>query len=460
MNTPLHALIVEVSEDDAFLLLRELQKGGFTTVFERVETPEAMAAALEKQAWDVIISGYVMPHFDGLSALRLLQDKKLDIPFILVSGKISEETAVEAMKAGAHDYLAKGNLQKLATAVRRELQNAEARQNYRRMAGALREVEERFRAVAETAADAIICLEEPGLINFWNTAAEKMFGYSTGEARGKDLHDVIVPERFREKAYKGMKTFFQSGTGPVIGKTLEISALRKNGAEFPVELSVSALKIQDKWQATAIIRDISQRKQTEESLLWELKVNTAMADVAKLLITSRTIGTTSSFVLETARQFTGSESGFVGYIDPQMGCFVSPTFTGEVWEQCHEKDKANVFQKPGGLFGWVLKNRKPLLTNTPAEDPRSMGTPSGLVPIHRFLSVPSLLGETLVGQIAVANSGRDYTDKDAQFLERLATLYAIAVQHTREEDKLHHEKELTARLIRFIAEEPVEGSSK
>ncbi|MEK6622264.1 MAG: response regulator, partial [Planctomycetota bacterium] len=91
MNTPLHALIVEDSEDDAFLLLRELQKGGFTTVSERVETPEAMAAALEKQAWDVIISDYVMPHFDGLSALKLLQGKKLDIPFILVSGKIGEE---------------------------------------------------------------------------------------------------------------------------------------------------------------------------------------------------------------------------------------------------------------------------------------------------------------------------------------------------------------------------------
>ena len=135
MNTPLHALIVEDSEDDAFLLLRELQKGGFTTVSERVETPEAMAAALEKQAWDVIISDYVMPHFDGLSALKLLQGKKLDIPFIIVSGKIGEETAVEAMKTGAHDYLTKGNLQKLATAVRRELQNAEVRQNYRRMAG-------------------------------------------------------------------------------------------------------------------------------------------------------------------------------------------------------------------------------------------------------------------------------------------------------------------------------------
>ena len=454
MNTPLRVLIVEDSEEDAFLLLRELQKGGFAPVSERVETPAAMATALEKQAWDVVISDYVMPHFDGLSAIKLLQGKKLDIPFIIVSGKIGEETAVEAMKAGAYDYLTKGNLKKLAAAIRRELQNAEDRKKYRCAAEALRESEERFRAVAETAADAIICLEEPGFINFWNTTAEKMFGYSTGEARGKDLHDVIVPERFREKAYKGMKIFFQSGTGPVIGKTLEIMALRKNGAEFPIELSVSAMKIQDKWQATAIIRDISQRKQTEESLLWELKVNTAMADVAKLLITARTIETTSSFVLEMAQQFTGSEFGFVGHIDPQTGCFVSSTFTGKVLEQCHEKDKTDVFQKPGGLFGWVLKNRKPLLTNTPAEDPRSAGTPSGLVPLQRFLSAPALLGETLLGQIAVANSGRDYTDRDAQFLERLATLYAIAVQHAREEDKLHHEKELTARLIRFIAEEP------
>lgn len=454
MNTPLRVLIVEDSEDDAFLLLRELQKGGFEPVSERVETPETMAAALEKQTWDVVISDYVMPHFDGLSALRLLQGKKLDIPFIVVSGKVSEETAVEVMRAGGHDYLTKGSLKKLVFAIRRELQNAEDRKKCRYAEMALRESEERFRAVVETAADAIICLEEPGIINFWNAAAEKMFGFPAAEARGVALHDVIVPERFRENAYKGMRGFFQTGAGPVIGKTLEIAALRKNGAEFPIELSVSAMKIQDKWQATAIIRDISQRKQTEDSLLWELKVNTAMADVAKLLITARTIETTSSFVLEMAQQFTGSEFGFVGHIDPQTDSFVSSTFTGKVMDQCHEKDKTDVFQKPGGLFGWVLKNRKPLLTNTPAEDQRSAGTPSGLVTLHRFLSVPALLGETLLGQIAVANSGRDYTDRDTQFLERLATLYAIAVQHAREEDRLHHEKELTARLIRFIAEEP------
>lgn len=125
MNKPLRVLIVEDSADDAELLLLELRCGGYDPTFERVDTPEAMTTALDKQTWDVILSDYVMPHFSGLVALELLKEKGLDLPFIVVSGKIGEDIAVEAMKAGAHDYIIKNNLKRLATAVERELGEAE-----------------------------------------------------------------------------------------------------------------------------------------------------------------------------------------------------------------------------------------------------------------------------------------------------------------------------------------------
>ena len=128
---PLRVLIVEDSEDDTLLLLRELRKGGYGPVYERVETPEAMRTALAKQEWDIIISDYVLPKFSGLAALDVLRESGQDLPFIIVSGKIGEDVAVSAMKAGAHDYIIKGNLARLVPAVERELRDAASRLNRR-----------------------------------------------------------------------------------------------------------------------------------------------------------------------------------------------------------------------------------------------------------------------------------------------------------------------------------------
>ena len=123
----LHVLIVEDSEDDALLLVRELRRGGYEPVFERVETPESMKEALEKGKWDIIISDFILPRFSGIAALDVLKRSGIDLPFVIVSGKIGENTAVDAMKAGAHDYIMKENLKRLPPAVDRELREAETR---------------------------------------------------------------------------------------------------------------------------------------------------------------------------------------------------------------------------------------------------------------------------------------------------------------------------------------------
>src|SRR6266498_1827700 len=122
---PLRVLIVEDSEDDAFLVIRELRRGGYEPTSERVETPEAMMSSLLKHKWDIVISDYVLPRFSGHGALKILKDSGLDLPFIIVSGNIGEDIAVETMKMGASDYIIKGNLKRLVPAVERELREAE-----------------------------------------------------------------------------------------------------------------------------------------------------------------------------------------------------------------------------------------------------------------------------------------------------------------------------------------------
>jgi signal transduction histidine kinase/DNA-binding response OmpR family regulator len=133
MSKRLRALIVDDSENDAALLALELRRGGYDVTCERVETPATMNSALAKQTWDLIISDYTMPHFSGLDALELLKNTGIDVPFLMVSGSIGEETAVDVMKAGAHDYLMKDNLRRLVPSVDRELREAEVRRERRRI---------------------------------------------------------------------------------------------------------------------------------------------------------------------------------------------------------------------------------------------------------------------------------------------------------------------------------------
>src|SRR5664280_3773561 len=127
VGRPLRVLLVEDSENDAALLEMALERAGFQARCERVDTEQALDAALQGREWDVIIADYVMPAFDGLSALAMVKARGLDLPFIIVSGHITDDMAVAAMKAGAHDYVMKDNLTRLGPAVEREFRDAEVR---------------------------------------------------------------------------------------------------------------------------------------------------------------------------------------------------------------------------------------------------------------------------------------------------------------------------------------------
>ena len=127
MSTPLRLLVVEDSEDDAELRLRELRRGGYDPDFQRVDTAADMHAALDRQTWDLVLTDHDMPNFSALGALTIMQNRGLDLPFIIVSGTIGEDAAIAAMKAGAHDFVMKGNPARLIPAVERELREAEVR---------------------------------------------------------------------------------------------------------------------------------------------------------------------------------------------------------------------------------------------------------------------------------------------------------------------------------------------
>jgi serine phosphatase RsbU (regulator of sigma subunit) len=149
MGKPIHILIVEDSENAALLLVRALQRGGYDPTYRRVDTPAAMKEALEHEAWDLITADHSMPHFSSTAALQMVREMELDVPFIIVSGTIGEEAAVVAMKAGAHDYLLKDNLNRLVPAVDRELRDAIQRRTQRQAEQDLLAHQEQLRIARE-----------------------------------------------------------------------------------------------------------------------------------------------------------------------------------------------------------------------------------------------------------------------------------------------------------------------
>src|ERR1700676_5690334 len=133
MGQPLRVLIVEVDERDAALVLHEFRPCDYEVTYERVETPEAMTAALERQPWDIVLCDFTLPRFSAPAALSLVKERALDIPFIIVSGTIGEEAAVTSLRAGAHDFVVKGALARLVPAIERERRDAGVRAERKKM---------------------------------------------------------------------------------------------------------------------------------------------------------------------------------------------------------------------------------------------------------------------------------------------------------------------------------------
>ncbi|MBI2569728.1 MAG: EAL domain-containing protein [Candidatus Schekmanbacteria bacterium] len=261
----LRVLIVEDSEADAMLLQRDLRKSGFAITSRRVETAAAMREALATEHWNLIISDYSMPTFSGLAALKLLQDTDLDLPFIIVSGAIGEDIAVEAMKAGAHDYIMKGNRARLFPAIRRELREAEERRQRRAGETALLESASRIRSIMDNVADAIFNISPRGCIETCNAVALRMFGYEARELLDQPLALLFPPPDWEELA-ACLAGFATTAAPRRFGERREIQGLRKGGEQFPMELVVSRMLLERDSSLIIAAHDISDRKQAEQQL--------------------------------------------------------------------------------------------------------------------------------------------------------------------------------------------------
>jgi len=262
---PLRLLFVEDSEADAELLLRELGRGGYAVASERVEDAVGLKSALARGPWDLVVSDCSMPGFSAASALALVKKSGVDVPFVVVSGTLDEDAAVELLRAGASDFFVKGKLARLLPAVERELQEKRTREAERRSEARVKVSEERFRRLLESAPDAMVIAVGDGRIGLVNTQTETLFGYSREELIGQPI-EILVPPRYRAaNRPRGAGIFAPSDSRPM-GTGQEIFALRKDGTEFPADMSLSLADSPEGGVLTVAIRDITNRRRTEQAL--------------------------------------------------------------------------------------------------------------------------------------------------------------------------------------------------
>jgi len=260
----LRILIVEDSEDDALLIIRELKKGGYDPVYERVETATAMKKALKEKQWDIILCDYNLPKFNAPLALVVLKETNIDIPIIIASGTIGEDVAVECMRLGAQDYIMKNNLSRLCPAIARELEEAKVRNKQKQTEEALRQSEEKYRSIIENMQEGYFENDLAGNFTFVNDALCRTIGYPREELIGKNNRQY-TDEKTAKTIYQVYNRIYRTGEQ---SKWIEEEYVRKDGIKVYAELSVSLISDAEGKPIgfRGIARDITERKQAEDAL--------------------------------------------------------------------------------------------------------------------------------------------------------------------------------------------------
>ena len=413
MGRPLSVLLVEDVEDDAVLILLELRRGGYDVDSVRVDTPSTMSEALGSgRRWDVVIADFSMPRFDAMDALRLLQARRLDIPFIIVSGKIDEERAIEALRLGASDFMSKSRLARLCPAIEREVQNtafrAEQAQNQQRLEIQARQSEQQFRGLFEFAPDGLVITDSAGTIVLTNRKAEAIFGYSPGELIGQPVDRLLSAGTSGKRT--GLGGEFSVGGIPRVmgGGRTDPLGIKKNGSSFPIDISVGLMESRGSRAVIAAVRDVTDRQRAEEVRAAALAEARAIHDQLDALLNCA-----PSLVLAVDR------SGRIQFVNQVLPHLAKEEVIGADWLLYIAPEDREVMM---ARLGRVVATGESLTyeTSTMTPDGGRLWYSSHMGAIRH--------GDTIVGAVIVANNVTEtrLAQMEAAAAQRLAAMGTLA----------------------------------
>jgi PAS domain S-box-containing protein len=579
----LRILILEDALSDAELEEKELRDAGLSFTSLRVDTRAAFERALDEFKPDIVLADYRLPAYSGRDALEYARQTYPHVPFIMATGAMGDEAAVELLKLGAKDYVLKDRLARLAPAIQRvlfeeigvrnrilaegkykalfnaamdgivlidcetwrivdcnpEFQEQSGRtleqlkeltlleilppvqrelarkslleiqqtENVRysevmiqkpdgklvpvefsaklldiqrqcfiqcltrdiskrlRTEQALHESEERFRNIAASAQDAMLMMDHEGKISYWNAAAEKIFGYPAPEVTGQLLHELLAPERYLEQHHKGFSHFKKTGEGPVVGKTLELTGLKKDGTEFPLELSLSAIKQNGLFNAIGIVRDITGRKQAEKALMHANRALRTLSASNAALVRANDEPELLGAVCRTIVEQGGYRMAWVGYADDNPEQSITP----RAWAGVEDADLTSLklswaeTERGQGPMSRAIRSGEPqimhdILSGRGFEPWRELAVARGF---NSVFACALRVGNRIIGSLGIYAAEADSFVADEQtLLKELTNDLAFGIETLRirtERDRLQGEQLRHAELLQKSLEQLIQA---
>lgn len=318
----LRALIIDDSEDDVLLIVRELKKGGYDPAYERIDTAAAMENALKTKQWDIILCDYKMPNFSAPSAIALLRKTNINSPIIIISGAIGEETAVECLHLGAQDYIMKGKFSRLCPAIARAIEEAKVKNKQKQVEEALLKSERLFREITENSSDILVITDQNGNIKYCSRSIERFTGYQPAEIIGQSVFTFIHPDEL-QRAVDDFNKAILTNDNVLIHNGFRI--IHKDGSEVYLDgIGRNLLNNPDIGGFVMNVRDITTNKRMEEKLRREEERFRALAELSSDII------------------LLVNQEGIVLYENPAvekiLGFKVEERIGGNVFENLHPDD--------------------------------------------------------------------------------------------------------------------------
>ncbi|MBF0183918.1 MAG: response regulator [Magnetococcales bacterium] len=426
-------------EDDATLaewVKRRLARRGF--VVDIAPDGACGLAQLAENSYQIVLVDYQMPHRNGIEILQEILARPAAPPVVLVSGFSKLEIVIEALRLGAADYVVKeggSNYPDLiAETIHRILEKQQLIRAKNQAELSLRERELQLRAIADSASEAIISADLNGLCTFWNRGAEVIFDYTEAEMLGRSL-TVLIPERFQERHCAALARVRESGVMRLAGKSVELVGVRKNGDEFPLELSLSTWFVQESRYVSAVARDMTERKaaevQSQRLLQTQILINTLLHSSTGFHTLEQQLQIALNLIISGSWLPTLRKGGIFLYDESEQALLlkIHQGFENHTLQTCSKVTSGHC------LCGQVLDNKKLLFADW--RNPAHTIHFPGMSP-HAHYCVPILSREKLLGVMNIYMPVDHHRQEDeAELLAAVANALAGIIERKQLDDKLH-----------------------
>ena len=435
MSTPLRVLIVEDDDGDLLLLLRTLRQGGYEPAHRCVQTEADLVAALADEAWDIVLSDYRLPQFNGSEALALVQKSGLDLPFIVVSGVIGEEQAVAVMKAGAHDYVLKDKLIRLGPAITRELREAEMRRQRREAESLLRTSEAQFRLLFEANPNPMwVFDEETFRFLAVNDAALRHYGYTRDEFLALTVIDIRPAEEreLARAAITGQKGLTEVHVGVFVHQ-------KRDGTPIDVEITASSIPFSGRPGRLVLANDITARLAVERELDRRRRREELLADTAHRLLAADEPQHVIDKLCSDVMRFIDCDVFFNFLADEPSGRLLLNACAGFLTADADKIGQINACVCGGTCV--LDEQRRLVFENIPhANDPR-MALLAGYG-VLAYSCHPLLSQNRVIGTLSFGTRKRTtFSADDLSLMDAVAEHVAVAMQRQRDLEVLRASRE-------------------